>query len=258
VRVSRRWARSGRSAVDLDAGEVDEPVGLQAGESVGVGEAGVERGQRVAFEDLGFGGDGEQLAGPEQAVVVGGTQVGGLAQQLRQALEPSSFGVGRPGPHREQGVVVDPGLALRQRALQGGVGERDRRGMPTVQRGEQIEQRPELAAFDPAVRCQVEHPLQPGASGLDGVTQAGADLAGVVGGTGLPRDPVGRSTGSPVAVAARLGVVAVVVGHGPSVLVTTKCSNRCSLCVVENLLSARRPRRSAWCGAVLPLVEMRG
>jgi hypothetical protein len=87
----------GTQTVDLDAGEVDEPVGFEAGESVGVGEAGVERGQRVAFEDLGFGGDGEQLAGPEQAVVVGGTQVGGLAQQLRQALEPAAFGVGRSG-----------------------------------------------------------------------------------------------------------------------------------------------------------------
>jgi hypothetical protein len=63
--------------------------------------------------------------------------------------------------------------------------------MPTVQRGEQIEQRPELAAFDPAVCGEVEHPLQPGASGLDGVAQGGADLAGVVGGAGLPRDPGG-------------------------------------------------------------------
>jgi hypothetical protein len=60
--------------------------------------------------------------------------------------------------------------------------------MPTVQRGEQIEQRTQLAAFDPAVRGEVEHPLQPRACRLDGVTQAGADLAGVVGDAGLPRD----------------------------------------------------------------------
>jgi hypothetical protein len=99
--------------------------------------------------------------------------------------------------------------------------------MPTVQRGEQIEQRPELAAFDPAVCGEVEHPLQPRASGLDGVTQAGADLAGVVGDAGLPRDrglagdPVGCSVGLPgrVAVTGSGVVVAVVVGHGRIVLV---------------------------------------
>jgi hypothetical protein len=119
----------------------------------------------VSTQHLGFGGDGVQLAGADQAVVVGGTQVGGLAQQLGEALEPASFGVGRSGLHREQGVVVDPGLAFRQRALQGGVGEGDRRRMPTVQRGEQVEERPELAALDPPVCGEVQHPLQPGACG---------------------------------------------------------------------------------------------
>jgi hypothetical protein len=85
----------GTQPVDLDAGEVDEPVGFEPGELVGVGEAGVEGRQRVALEHLGFGGDGVQLAGPDEPVVVGGTQVGGLAQQLGQALEPAAFGVGR-------------------------------------------------------------------------------------------------------------------------------------------------------------------
>jgi hypothetical protein len=129
-----------------------------------------------------------QLAGTDEPVVVGGTQVGGLAQQLGEALEPAAFGVGRSGLHREQGVVVDPGLAFGQRALQGGVGEGDRRRMPTVERGEQVEQRPELPTLHPPVRGEVQHPLQPRGCGTDRVAQAGADLAGVVGGAGLPRD----------------------------------------------------------------------
>jgi hypothetical protein len=146
-----------------------------------VGEAGIERFERLATQRLGFGGDGVQLAGPDQPVVVGGPQMGGLAQQLGEALEPSSFGVGRFGLHRQERVVVDPGVAFRQRALQGGVGEGDRRGMPTVQRGEQVEERPELAALDPAVCGEVQHPLKPGRCCTDGVAQGGADLAGVVG-----------------------------------------------------------------------------
>jgi hypothetical protein len=42
----------GTQPVDLDAGEVDEPVGFEPGELVGVGEAGVERRQRVATRTL--------------------------------------------------------------------------------------------------------------------------------------------------------------------------------------------------------------
>jgi hypothetical protein len=109
----------GTQPVDLDAGEIDQPVGLQPGQFLMVGEAGIERFERLATQRLGFGGDGVQLAGPDQPVVVGGPQMGGLAQQLGEALEPSSFGVGRLRLHRQERVVVDPGVAFGQRALPG-------------------------------------------------------------------------------------------------------------------------------------------
>jgi hypothetical protein len=191
VRVSRRWARSGRSrSIWMRARSMSRSGSSRASLSVSAKQAS-KAASASPLEDLGFGGDGEQLAGTDEPVVVGGTQVGGLAQQLGEALEPAAFGVGRFRLHREQGVVVDPGLAFRQRALQGGVGEGDRRRMPTVERREQVEQRPELPTLHPPVRGEVQHTLQPGGCGTDRVTQAGADLARVVGGAGLPRDPGG-------------------------------------------------------------------
>jgi hypothetical protein len=70
--------------------------------------------------------------------------VGHPAQQLREPLQTAPFGGGGAGAHGEQRSEAEAGLAFGERAGQHGVGELDRRRVPTLERREQLEQGAEL------------------------------------------------------------------------------------------------------------------
>jgi hypothetical protein len=112
--------------------------------------------------------------------------VGHPAQQLREPLQAAPVGGGGRGAQRQQRSEAEAGLAFGERAGQHGVGELDRRRLPTLQRREQLEQGPEFPTFHGRVDGELQHPLQRPGRIADRVPQRRTHLVrGTVGGGGL-------------------------------------------------------------------------